>query len=91
MKFLKNVLISSINNYTRGESIIKTLKCLPIISIVFTFLKLIGFINWDWRIVISPLYIDCLLVGFLILSVLITMLITQLEDQIDVNNKKQNR
>lgn len=90
MKILINILINSINNCARGKIIIKVFKCLTLVSIIFTILKLIGFINWSWRIVIFPLYINCLLVEFLILSELITMLITQLAEQID-NNKKQNR
>ena len=91
MKFLKNILINSINRWTRGKSLIKVFRYLTLASIIFTILKLIGFINWNWRIVIFPLYINCLLVEFLILSELITMLITQLADQIDDKNKKQNR
>lgn len=48
IKFLKDVLIRSINSYTKSESIIKLLKCLLIISIIFTILKAVGLIDWSW-------------------------------------------
>lgn len=66
IKFLKDVLIRSINSYTKSESIIKLLKCLPIISIIFTILKAVGLIDWTWEIILLPLFIDYMLVGALI-------------------------
>ena len=90
IKLLKDILIRSINSYTKGESIIKVLKCLPAISIIFTILKVIEFIDWGWKIILFPLFIDYMLVGALISVELFTMLLMKLENKIN-NNWKQNR
>lgn len=85
IKLLKDVLIRSINSYTKRESIIKVLKYLPIISIVFTILKVIGFIDWSWEIILFPLFIDYMLVGALILAELFSMILLELKDKINDN------
>lgn len=83
IKFLKDVLIRSINSYTKSESIIKLLKCLPIISIIFTILKAVGLIDWSWEIILFPLFINYMLVGALILAELFSMILGDLEDKIN--------
>ena len=35
----------------------------PLITIIFVVLKLVGFINWSWWCVFSPLWIPALLFG----------------------------
>ena len=42
-----------------------------LLTIVFITLKLIGFINWSWLWVLSPLWITTLLVVLILLIVLI--------------------
>lgn len=90
IKLLKDILIRSINSYTKGESIIKVLKCLPTISIIFIILKVIGFIDWSWKIILFPLFIEYMLVGALISVESFSMLLMELENKID-DNWKQNR
>jgi len=42
-----------------------------LLTIVFITLKLIGFINWSWLWVLSPIWISILLIILIILIVLI--------------------
>jgi hypothetical protein len=42
-----------------------------ILAIVFTVLKLTGFIDWSWWWVLSPLWIPLILISFVLLVLLI--------------------
>lgn len=53
------------NNYSSG------LGLSSVLTIVFVVLKLVGVINWSWVWVLSPIWIDLILVVLLIVGLLI--------------------
>jgi hypothetical protein len=62
-----------------------------VLTIVFIVLKLVGTINWSWWWVLSPLWINAILVVVLFLIIFVVALITEIRDSKGIHGGRWKR
>lgn len=68
MYMLNNTKLMEVLETMSGKSNNSGLGLLDVLQIIFIVLKLLGTINWSWWAVLSPIWIQLAIVGFVLIT-----------------------